>query len=733
MNNRTTILSRILLLGSALLLALQLTACGGSSSGGSTTSGTDTDNNGDNGGSGGNTSDSSDENDSSDDTPASLGNVERYALVTSYNNQSLSSYAVHADSGMMRLADKIPNNSSAVSVALRPGHDETLVLSSGAAYHYTLDARGQLTSENSLPLGNDLRDVVIHPSGQSLYIADHNDMGLYQLTFDDDGELEEMPNNFVGPDYLGAGYVDLAMGSNGQQVYAADNAQDSISRFDVASDGSLTYVDSIAAGDGPWRMALHADTQTLYAINRLDGTLSQYRIQEGGSLEFLGLADDGGENIFEVGQLEGVSLDNSGQFLYVSDNTNDKVWQFGITDDGTLEPLPGYAIDVDNAVSPGNLMASPTSDRMYLADHNAGAILTFDIGEDGTLSPATPNRLPVDGFPTDMVFTTGEALTAHNTAAYVVNSGNDNISQFLMDDDGTMTALGDTNPLTGDNPSAIATHPTGKYLYVANTNDNTVSQFRRATAIHVDKEEDELVAIDVPVATDLEPVALAVHPSGNFLYVISKHNNTVSLHNINSYGALSEYQQYPVGHIDPVDLSIDPTGRYLWAVNNDDPALIVPFAIDTLDGSLTKLDVKPTIANARAIAVSADGQTLYTAGNGLEKFLVDDDGSLASEGTMAGNGGIHLLMSPAHTLYAVNEVAQSIAWLSEEAGFDGLITDSVPAGPGLAPNGQQLLLALKGNQMVSRFNVAGDGSLTAVESIAVGNLPVDVSIVGYTE
>lgn len=667
--------------------------------------------------------------------------VERYALVTSFNNDTLSSYAVDADSGLMRLVDKFPSNTKAASVALRPGHDEVLVQGSGAIYHYILDAHGQLVSESILPAGNDMRDMVIHPSGQSLYAADFNGMGIYQFTFDEDDDLVEMaPDNFVGPDYLGAGFVDLAIRSNGNQVYAADLAQDAISRFDVNAEGALTYVDSIDAGDGPWRMAQHNSTKTLYAINRHDGTLSQYRIQADGSLISLGLADDGLGNIFEVGQLEGIALDNSGRFVYVSDRTNDKIWEFRITNDGTLEPLPGFAIGVEAEVSPGNLMASPVSDRIYLADSNAGALLAFAIGDDGTLSPMTPDRLAVDAHPTDMVFTTGKALKAHTTAAYVTNSGDDNVSQFLMADDGTLTPLGEgSEPLTGDNPSSIAIHPSHKYLYVANTGDNSVSQFRRVTSTLVDNEVDELYAIADPVAADGTPSALATHPSGNFLYVVNKGNsNSVTRFHIASNGIINADENednYQIGYSDSSDLQIDPTGRFLWVVSQSAGRIIL-FRINTNDGSLTKEGSTTYVGpNARTLAITPDGKTLYSAGDDLRKLSVIEDGSLTEDSNDPGLGigTIHLLVSPANVLYAINEVQSAIVWFSQQAGFDGLNTDSTPAGLALAPTGKHLLVALKGNEMITRFSVANDGSLTASESIAVGNLPTDVAIVGYTQ
>jgi len=668
--------------------------------------------------------------------------VERYAIASAYTGGAISSFAVDTQSGQMRLVDKESSGLNLVtSVALRPGHNDVISLSyEGGITQYTLSERGELSIHWLVDLGSKGNDVIIHPSGDFAYVAD-SDVGIYQLAFDENAMLSTLsPNDSVAAE-PGAMLTDLAITSNGQHVYAADMANDQIAIFNVEQDGSLTYVDSYATGDGPYSLALQPARNLLYVANRNDGTLDQFQIQANGHLQAIAPALQVANS-----SLESVVIDNSGSFLYAADLPDDKIWQFRIGEDGAVIPLDTPSISVDSKVVPRTLKVSPVSDRLYLSDGNSqsingngAAMIPFYIDEAGELNPMTIKQIAMDAHPSDLVFTTGKALTAHNTAAYVINSGEDNVSQFLLDDDGALTPFGENAPATGDNPTDIAAHPTGKYIYVANYNDDTVSQFRRVTSSLVAQEIDELEEIGGgDIATDLGPAALAVHPSGNHLYVANKDNNSITRFNIAASGVLSieaNEDPYQVGFADPTDLVIDPSGRFLWVVTDTLSSRVIPFAINALDGSLTRLDdfIRATGASAKSITITPDGQELYTSfSSGMEKFLVDNDtGAITSNASESGNGIIKVLVSPLDVLYAVSEVDQSIGWFSEVAG--SVATDSIPAGLAVAPTGEHLLLAIRGNEMMTRFAINGDGSLIAEESVAVGNLPVDVTIVGYTE
>lgn len=686
--------------------------------------------------------------------------VERYALVASYNNATLASYAVHADSGLMRLVDKRPSITQAISVALRPGHDEVLVLSgNGAVRHFQLNSEGDLSIvvERSVGGGN-LTDLVVHPSGQSAYVANAEGgaNGIYQFTFDQEhnDELVKMaPDSFVEADYADPTFTDLVISRDGDRLYATDLALDRVARFDVGDDGALTYVDYVDAGDAPYQLAAHPDKDYVYVANRLDGTISQYRVVSGGALEPLAeplhVAQDVNINV----QLEGLVIDHGGRFLYASDLANDTIWQFRIQNDGGLEALATPSIDVPADVTPRALVASPVSDRIYLSDSSGSAMLAFTFAGNGELAPMTPDRLALDAWPSDMVFTTGAALTAHARAAYVINGNDDDISQFTLDDEGTLTPLGDANPATGDFPVAIAAHPTGDYFYVANAGDNTVSQFRRVTSPLLDYETNELSLIQAPVAVDLGPAALAVHPSGNFLYVVSRQNQTISVYNLETNGEIQDnngvgvytpddpnlVDQDQVGVLAPVALTIDPTGRFLWVVNDNAPGFLTLFHIDESDGSLTRIDAASQFAGEQpqAIAVSAGGETLYVASSGTNEVLsysVAGDGAPTAGPTEAGGQGmVNLLVSPMHNvLYVVNQVDSSVAWLGAA---NGVIpsTGTAPRGIAMLPGERHLLVTNLASANLTRFSVAQDGALTAEDTVATGVGPQGVAVSGYTD
>lgn len=678
--------------------------------------------------------------------------VERYALVAAYNGDTLASYAVHADTGLMRLVAKAPLN-QATSVALRPGHDEVVALSAtGHVDHYQLDTDGRLQAiVQVFPGGGQLTDMVVHPSHGWVYVS--NAEGIYRMMFDpeNDGELTNMaPDPFVEPDYADPSFTALLLSRDGNHLYASDLANDRIARFDVEQEGGLVYVDYVDAGDGPYRLARHPGRHYLYAANRFDGTLSQYRVLPDGALETLAAPLLAGQNA----QLEDLVIDRRGRFLYASDLANDKVWQFRIAAGGTLQPLATPAFEVETAVMPRSLIASPASDRIYLADGGAGAMLAFSFDNSGELEAMTPDRVAMDARPSDMVFTTGKALTAHTRAAYVINGNEDSISQFTFDDDGTLTPLGDADPATGDYPVAIAGHPGNGYFYVANANDDTVSQFRRVTSPLMAYDVDELAPLRPPVSVDIGPAALAVHPSGNFLYVVSRQNQTVSAYGLEINGeivdnnGIGEYMpddptildEEQVGLSNPAALTIDPTGRFLWVVNDGPVGFVVLFRINTNNGTLTRIDEAslPAGQNPKAVAVNASGEVLYVAASGdsqVRGYAVQGDGSLIPDGTgNTGQGTVSLLTAPlSNRLYLVNQVDSSVGWFGGEDVGGVASTGTAPSGIAMDLGERHALVTNLASANLTRFSVAANGALTAEETVATGAGPLGVAISNRTE
>lgn len=680
--------------------------------------------------------------------------VERYAIAAAYNGGTLSSYAVEPQTGLMRLVDKKSSLTNASAIALRPGHDEVIALSNGGAiYQYALSARGELDyMQFAITSGGGLNDVVVHPSGDFVYVADATD-GIFQLDFDEEGNIALMePDDAVVSDNVNAAFTDLALSRNGKHLYAAD-INNGISRFSVGNDGSLTFEENILFVDSAWKLIAHPKNNFLYAIERTDGYLRQYEILSDGSLKGIG------SPVYFGTQLEDITINKSGSYLYISDLTSKGIWQFSIAGNGLAAKLLNDFISVPSD-SPRVLKSSPVSNRIYLSDQNGAAMLAFAVTESGELSPMTPDRVAMDGYPIDLVFTTGTALKAHTTAAYVINGSDNDISQFLMDDAGSLTTLGDNLPETGNVPTAIAMHPNGKYFYVANYNDNSISQYRRVTSANLDFEVDELRKIQNPAIVNLNPAALAVHPSGNFLYVVSKTNGVVNTYKLKSNGEIEdnngigaympddimELDQDTFGFSNPAAIAMDPAGRFLWVSNDDDIGVIVSYAIDGADGTLTKLDDYASAGdNPRALAINATGTRIYTtatADNSIRWYAVDEEGILTYlDQAATGQSPVNLVMAPkGNALYIANLLSANLSQFA--VGGEGELTAMNPAtvdngtfaqGIAMDPTSRNLLVTNPNNASISRYRADSAGKLTIQESVSVGINPQGVAITGYTE
>ena len=78
-----------------------------------------------------------------------------------------------------------------------------------------------------------------------------------------------------------------------------------------------------------------------------------------------------------------------------------------------------------------------------------------------------------------MANVTGVAVVCASQAqyAYVVNNGNNTVSQFSINASGMLAPLTAATVATGNSPRAVTVDPTRRYVYVPNLLDNTVSQY----------------------------------------------------------------------------------------------------------------------------------------------------------------------------------------------------------------------------------------------------------------
>ena len=160
---------------------------------------------------------------------------------------------------------------------------------------------------------------------------------------------------------------------------------------------------------------------------------------------------------------------------------------------------------------------------------------------------------------------------------------------------------------------AVECEGVGRFAYVANAGDNTVTEYS------IDPTSGALAAVGIPVATGLTPYAIAGSPDKRHVYVVNQGTNNISAYAVDATsGALTQIAGSPfAAGNDPQALAFDPSGTYLYvadAGSND----LSAYVVDAGTGVLTPLPT-PTYATGTgpsAVAVDRTGKFVFVANNG---------------------------------------------------------------------------------------------------------------------
>ena len=299
-----------------------------------------------------------------------------------------------------------------------------------------------------------------------------------------------------------------------------------------------------------------------------------------------------------------------GNFLYVLSGSEDsKVIEFAVGTDGKLYGQHTYsltgtyptAMAIDGAgkylyvtfkYQPGFTPASP----------GPGGVTIFPINSDNTLGTpvnigSTP-YLPVGNNPVAVsvapatcspspVVTTNLACTGSN------GSGKQNIFVYVVDQENPPNATvlgyaqnttsGVLTPLSGTTynsslqtwqgypagvaPSAIATDPTGRFVYVTDQTSNQIYGY----SIDNQLSGNLSPLVSSPYGTGLFPVSITIDPRGKYVYTTNYNSGTVSSYAIDqASGSLSSVAgsaSFTTG-TRPTCVTIDPAlGIYLYTSN----------------------------------------------------------------------------------------------------------------------------------------------------------------------
>ena len=313
--------------------------------------------------------------------------------------------------------------------------------------------------------------LVTEPTGRFIYLTNFGNNSIVQYTINQtDGSLSNTTITTSGSSSIN-GPQQALIDYSGRYFYLINynNPTSSIAQFSInQTTGALTSITTNISTSGiPSYLAIDRTNKflyvtnqntafnsiTLFTINPLDGSLSN-------------------TTSFTVGSSPiGVAIDPTNRFLYVANSGSNNIGQY------LINPSNGYLTSlgtVSTGTTPYYVTVDPTGRFVYVTNQGSNTVGQYSINpNNGTLTSIatdvnggnTPWHIKVDA----------AGLYAYETNYYIFGMSNySGINQFLINQ--TTGALTKINTYVAHSPVSFVIDPTGRFLYTANFNNNTLVQ-----------------------------------------------------------------------------------------------------------------------------------------------------------------------------------------------------------------------------------------------------------------
>jgi 6-phosphogluconolactonase len=312
--------------------------------------------------------------------------------------------------------------------------------------------------------------------------------------------------------------------------------------FDTAT-GQLSAIGVAAETPDPSWVAVHPNGKYLYAANEAGkaSTVSAFVVDaKSGKLTLLNQRPSLGEDPCYL------SFDKTGKYLFVANYTSGTIAVFPILADGRL------------------------------GEHTA---MVNDQGAKG------PNKERQEAPHAHWIETSPD-----NRYALVADLGLDEVLVYKFD--AANDTLAPNEPAfarlkAGSGPRHIVFHPNGKFVFVVSELSSTATSFAYDAKKGTLKETGTVSTLPPGFSGRNDVAEAAAHPSGKFLYVSNRGNDSIAIFAIDpAKGTLAPVGGMPTGGKEPRHFAIDPSGKYLLAENQFSNNIVV-FRIDAATGGLT--------------------------------------------------------------------------------------------------------------------------------------------------
>jgi len=605
-------------------------------------------------------------------------------------------------------------------------HDGTISI-------YTVDAHTGLLRFHGYQAPDVSQDntesVLLHSNGQYAFVTNHGPGGSSPAVAVYDVDAEDGSLSLMSSHASGIGPHDTALTPSGQFLYVTSKGSNEITGYEVSGTGDLTQLGAPVPTDaGPASVTIDPLGRFVYVVNQTDSTISIFRIGASGAL-----AEATSSVAVTVGTPLEVSVDTTGEHAWVSIENAGSLQSYEIDPTtGTLTTLP----ESIEGIAPASLALHPTDQYVYVTDDVAERVSIYDVDRE-TAELTLVSEVPTGENPQDIVF------DASGNYAYVLNRGSNDVSMFTVDaSTGLLTELGAIRtrgtPLSidftrGDTPVSYS----APFLFSVNTESNDLTTFS------IDDTTGALTQVGLPAFVGSGPRDAAFDPRAKYLYVADTDGGVItSLQASPTTGVLSFASDVELAAGRPRGIVVDPSGRFVYTAVRD-LDLLLTFAVDTVDGSLTQVGSHVAGKNPHSVDMDPTGRFLYVTNAFESEIAVYEmlDGLVVAGpfNTPAPSRPLSLTFSPLGDVAYVplNDSNIIVPYIVDP--FVGILTP-IPPGAGTAanpnavavhPNGKYAYAAVGGssseNGHVSSFILNGV-HLTQQVSHLGGLKPRDVVV-----
>ena len=299
-----------------------------------------------------------------------------------------------------------------------------------------------------------------------------------------------------------------------------------------------------------------------------------------------------------------VTLSKDGKFLYAAqEDATPSVGAFRVEPGGKLTPLGQMP---SGGKDPCHVSLDRTGRFLFVANYTGGSVAAFSIKPDGSFDKRTalvqftgsgPNESRQSSPHLHSIY-----ASADNRFVYACDLGTDKV-RILNFDAKTGALSGDASASVpgGAGPRHLAFSADGKYAYSANEMGLSVTAFSIDAKTGALTPMQSILAHDLPNNRASQSLAeIEIHPSGKWLYVSSRGDNTLSVFEISTDGKLTLLQNTAAGAKVPRGFALSPDGSWFVVAGQDDDR-ITTFAIDPKSGRLEPTSAAATVGKPVSI------------------------------------------------------------------------------------------------------------------------------------